>query len=366
MWVFAPDFNQVAKYADEWVALNAGQDGAWWMAVNHVLLKEFHHEKQTPYFIDYTKRYTDAPYLVELTADGDGYRAGQMLRAGRLQKYADVENGEWKFLMWDAQAKGPKLPMGSSGDRWGKQQGKWNLKLEDALDGSPIDPQITLLEGHDEIVAVELDNFAAGSTVRRSVPTKKIQTADGRTVVVATVYDLLMAQYGVPRGFGEGYPADYNDEDAVYTPAWAEKYTGMNRETLIKFAREWGVTAEKTNGKCTIIIGAGINHWYHANLMYRAGIHALMFCGCVGVNGGGLAHYVGQEKLAPMEPWSAIALGKDWHPAARVQNAPSWHYVHSDQWRYEKQFTYHFNYWGPTGCNRDTHILVRKLPELKW
>jgi nitrate reductase alpha subunit len=30
------------------------------------------------------------------------------------------------------------------------------------------------------------------------------------------------------------------------------------------------------------------------------------------------------------------------------------------------QFTYHFNYWGPTGCNRDTHILVRKLPELKW
>jgi nitrate reductase alpha subunit len=30
------------------------------------------------------------------------------------------------------------------------------------------------------------------------------------------------------------------------------------------------------------------------------------------------------------------------------------------------QFTYHFNYWGPTGCNRDTHVLVRKLPVLKW
>jgi nitrate reductase alpha subunit len=30
------------------------------------------------------------------------------------------------------------------------------------------------------------------------------------------------------------------------------------------------------------------------------------------------------------------------------------------------QFTYHFNYWGPTGCNRDTHILVRKLPALNW
>jgi len=30
------------------------------------------------------------------------------------------------------------------------------------------------------------------------------------------------------------------------------------------------------------------------------------------------------------------------------------------------QFTYHFNYWGPTGCNRDTHIFVRKLSDLKW
>jgi nitrate reductase alpha subunit len=30
------------------------------------------------------------------------------------------------------------------------------------------------------------------------------------------------------------------------------------------------------------------------------------------------------------------------------------------------QFTYHFNYWGPVGCNRDTTVLVRKLPELKW
>jgi nitrate reductase alpha subunit len=30
------------------------------------------------------------------------------------------------------------------------------------------------------------------------------------------------------------------------------------------------------------------------------------------------------------------------------------------------QFTYHFNYWGPIGCNRDTHIFVRKLPNLSW
>jgi nitrate reductase / nitrite oxidoreductase, alpha subunit len=46
MWVFSPDFSRWRKFADEWVGLNAGQDGAWWMAVNRLLLKEFHHERR--------------------------------------------------------------------------------------------------------------------------------------------------------------------------------------------------------------------------------------------------------------------------------------------------------------------------------
>ncbi len=343
MWVFAPDFNQVAKYADEWVGLNAGQDGAWWMATNHVILKEFHHEKKVPYFIDYSKKYTDSPMLVELVPCEEGdFKPGQMLRAGRLEKYAGVENGDWKFLMWDETTDAPKMPMGSAGDRWGKEKGKWNLLLKDGQDGSEIDPTLTFLSKSEETAQVRLDDFGAGKSFARGVPVKRIPLANGDTAVVTTVYDLLMAQYGVPRGLPGAYPADYKDENAPFTPGWSEKYTGMAGEMVVRFAREWAVTAEKSQGACTIIIGAGINHWYHANLMYRAGIHALMFCGCIGRNGGGLAHYVGQEKLAPAESWGAIALGKDWQGPSRLQNAPSWHYVHTDQWRYEKDFTdYH-------------------------
>jgi nitrate reductase alpha subunit len=342
MYVFAPDFNQVAKYADHWISINAGQDGAWWMAVNHVLLQEFHHEKQIPYFINYTKKYTDAPFLVELSEDGKFFEAGQLLRANRLQKYASTENGDWKFLMWDETTSETKMPMGSVGDRWGTAKGKWNLILKDGQDGSDINPAITFLQNNDGVVQVRFDDFGEGRSVVREVPVKRILTADGQTVTAATVYDLLMAQYGVSRGLKGDYPKNFDDDNFAYTPAWAEKYTGIGRKDLLQFAREWGSTAMHTNGKCTIIIGAGINHWYHANLMYRAGIHALMFCGCVGVNGGGLAHYVGQEKLAPGEPWGAIAFAKDWYPASRQQNAPSWHYVNTDQWRYEKEFTdYH-------------------------
>ena len=338
MVVFSPDFSQVSKFADEWIAVNAGQDGAWWMAVNHVLLREFHFERRTKAFLDYARVYTDSPYLVELVEGKEGVRPGRMLTANRLARYADEELGEWKFVQWDRKSGAPRMPQGSVGHRWGKQQGKWNLLARDGKDGAEIDAALDLIESHDGIAMVQFDDFGASRTLERGVPYKVIETVGGAKVKVATVYDLLMAQYGVPRGLPGAYPANYDDADAPYTPAWSEKYTGIDRKTLLRFAREWGVTAEKTGGKCTVIIGAGINHWYHANLMYRAAIHALLFCGCVGVNGGGLAHYVGQEKLAPMEPWSAIAFGKDWIPPSRLQNTTSWHYVHSDQWRYEKSF----------------------------
>ena len=88
--VLAPDFSQIAKYCDEWIPIQAGQDGALWMAVNHVILKEFYVDRQVPYFLDYLKRYTDCPFLVELVRDGKGYRAGQLLRANRVARYKDV------------------------------------------------------------------------------------------------------------------------------------------------------------------------------------------------------------------------------------------------------------------------------------
>jgi nitrate reductase / nitrite oxidoreductase, alpha subunit len=30
------------------------------------------------------------------------------------------------------------------------------------------------------------------------------------------------------------------------------------------------------------------------------------------------------------------------------------------------QFTYHFNYWGPVGCNRETQVLVRRVAHVDW
>ena len=153
MWVWAPDFSQVAKYADEFIPINAGQDGAWWMAVGHVLMKEFHHERQTPEFLAYTKKYTDMPLLVELVEKDGAYQPGQLLRANRMTPYTGVENGDWQFLMWDETTAQPKMPLGSIGYRWSKELGKWNLQLKDGVDGSDIArPYIPRFERRDRQV----------------------------------------------------------------------------------------------------------------------------------------------------------------------------------------------------------------------
>ena len=66
------------------MAINAGQDGAFWLAATHVILKERFHDQPTAAFTDYVKQYTDAPFLIELEETPRGFRAGQMLPAGRL------------------------------------------------------------------------------------------------------------------------------------------------------------------------------------------------------------------------------------------------------------------------------------------
>ncbi len=350
--VFSPDFSQVAKYADYWLPIHPGQDGAFWMAVNHVILKEAYVDRQVPYFVNYVKQYTDLPFLVELLQEspnlpapddsrerskGEAVRPGKYLRANRIAAYAAEEYGDWKLLVWDKTLDRPRMPKGAIGFRWQTAKGKWNLEMRDGVTDEALDPELSFLGRHDAVVQVAFDDFAGGETRLRGVPVRTIET-DAGPITVTTVFDLLLAQFGVGRGLPGDYPASYDDE-ACYTPAWQEKFSGIHRDTCIRYAREWAINAEKTAGKNLIIIGAGVNHWYHNNLLYRSAITALMLTGSVGVNGGGLAHYVGQEKLANQASWGAIAFATDWRLPPRQQNTPSFHYVHTDQWRYERGFT---------------------------
>jgi nitrate reductase alpha subunit len=364
--VLSPDFSQVSKFADWWLPVHAGMDGALWMAVNHVILTEYYQRRQVDYFTDYQRRLSDAPFLVELEADGDSYRAGAFVRASTLPRYAGTENGDWKLLVFDRTSAEPRSPQGASGHRWQQQKGQWNLEMKDGQDGSAIDPEISFL-GSTETAPVRFVEHGSERVYQRRVPVRRITTTNGE-VLVATVLDLMMGQYNVARGLepdedttDAAYERAYEREDLPYTPAWQERYTGVGRQTVLALAREFATTAELTHGKCTIIVGSGINHWYHANLHYRTGITALILCGCIGVNGGGLNHYTGQEKLAPMASWVTLAMALDWVKPPRLQNSPSYHYVHSDQWRYERGFPEPGPTEGPFAVDHTVDLQVRAV-----
>jgi nitrate reductase / nitrite oxidoreductase, alpha subunit len=344
--VISPDYNMAAKFADAWLPVEQGHDGAYWMAVNHVLLTEFYANRQVPFFMEYARKYTDLPFLVKLTpssplppgkGQGEGtWRQGEFLRAGELERSAGLEHADWTLCVADADGE-VRVPNGSLGSRWAKSEGNWNLDMKDMVDGGEIDCRLTFLG--EETRPVRFSFEADGEAVRH-VPVRRVMTKDGE-VAVATVFDLLLAQFGVSRGLAGDYPAGYGD-DKPFTPKWQEKYTGIAAETLIGMAREWGENGEQSGGRNMIITGAGTNHWYHNDLIYRAAITALILTGSVGRNGAGLAHYVGQEKVVPLAPWTSIAMAQDWTKASRLQNTPSFWYIHSDQWRYDRSYVDYF------------------------
>ncbi len=348
-----PDFSEVAKLADQWLNPQQGTDAALGMAFGHVILKEFHLENPSAYFTDYVRRYSDFPMLVMLEDFGDdASKPTRFLRASDLNDNLGQDNNpEWKTIALDENSDSLVSPQGAIGYRWGEQGdgiGKWNIEAREGRQGEETKLQLSLIDGPKQATPVAFPYFAGiehdhwshveGSEIQiRQVPYRTIKLASGTEAKVATVYDLMMANYAIDRGLGGGNVASsYDDATVPYTPAWQEKITGVAREKAIQVAREFADTANKTHGKAMVIVGAAMNHWYHMDMNYRGLINMLIMCGCVGQSGGGWAHYVGQEKLRPQTGWLPLAFGLDWSRPPRQMNSTSFFYNHSSQWRHEK------------------------------
>jgi len=342
--VICPDYSEASKFADLWLAVKQGTDAALGLAMGHVILKEFHVQREVPYFRDYMRRYSDMPMLVRLVAQDGGYVPDRMLRASDFDAaLGETNNPEWKTVAVDEQTGSVVVPNGSIGFRWG-EDGKWNLEEKDSA-GRETRLRLGLKGIHDEVADVRFPYFGGTASngfattdhpnvLVRKVPVRRMALREGEALV-ASVYDLFLANYGVDQGFGGAHmPAGYDDAEP-YSPAWAEAITSVPREQIIAVARGFAGNAEKTNGRSMIIIGAAMNHWFHMDMNYRAAINMLVMCGCVGQSGGGWSHYVGQEKLRPQTGWAPLAFATDWIRPPRQQNSTSFFYAHTDQWRYE-------------------------------
>jgi nitrate reductase alpha subunit len=359
-----PDYSEVAKLADLWMHPKQGTDAAIAMAMGHVILKEFYFDKRSTYFDDYARRYTDLPMLVMLREhqlpDGRTVTVpDRYLRASDFNgKLGQSNNPEWKTVAFDEAGK-VVLPKGAIGFRWGPDgrpdAGQWNLQSKEARHNGDVKLRLSVLEGGNADATTAQVGFPyfggissehfpgntqqSGDVLVRSVPAQRIKLGkegEERYALVATVFDLQAAQYGVARGIEGELAASSFDDDTPYTPAWQEKITGVPRDQVIAVARQFADNADKTHGRSMVIIGAAMNHWFHSDMNYRGVINMLMMCGCIGQSGGGWAHYVGQEKLRPQTGWTALAFALDWIRPPRQMNSTSFFYAHTDQWRYEK------------------------------
>jgi nitrate reductase / nitrite oxidoreductase, alpha subunit len=329
----APDYADNVKFADEWLAARPGTDAALAMAMGHVILTEFFVKRQVPYFSDYVSRYTDLPFLVRLDpapADEQAYVPGKFLTAEDLDgEEAASENAAFKTVLLDAGSGEPVVPNGSLGHRFGDEGvGRWNLDLGDVV-------PLLSAAGGEAPVTVHLPRFddpsGTAAVLERGVPVRQV---NGH--LVTTVFDLLLAQYGVARdGLPGVWPTGYDDADEPYTPAWQEAITGVPAQAAARVGREFAANAEESHGRSMIIMGAGTNHWFHSDTIYRAFLTLTNLTGCQGVNGGGWAHYVGQEKVRPLTGYTQLANALDWSRPPRNMIQTAYWYLHSDQFRYD-------------------------------
>ena len=100
--VITPDYSEAAKFGDLWLHPKQGTDAALAMAFGHVILKEFHVDRQVPYFADYCRRFSDMPFLVRLKAQDGHHVPERFLRASDFSSaLGESNNPEWKTVALD-------------------------------------------------------------------------------------------------------------------------------------------------------------------------------------------------------------------------------------------------------------------------
>ena len=209
-----------------------GTDAALAMAMGHVILREFHLDRQAPYFSDYCPPVHRLPMLVRLVQQGRQL-VPERLRA-RLRFRRRPGRGQ-QSGMEDGRLATPR------GTRWcravrsvsagaSRANGTWSRRRSDGADTSL---QLSLIEGN-PTAEVAFPYFGGAARPSSSAPTIPIcvtrnvpvRTADleGRGEAWSRRCSISScANYGLDRGLGGGGVAPDYDDDEPYTPAWAER-----------------------------------------------------------------------------------------------------------------------------------------------
>ncbi len=273
--VICPDYSEASKFADLWISVKQGTDAALAMAMGHVILREFHLDRQAQYFDDYVRQYTDMPMLVRLVKQ-DGRLVPERLaarlrlrRRARRDQQSGMEDGRLRrerrtrssCRAARSASAGARRASGISRRRTptaattkSAAHARRRARTTSPTSPSPISATASTTTSRAPIIR---------ACWSRKVPAKRVALKDGEALV-ATVFDLFVANYGVDRGFGGEHVAKSLRRRTCPTRRPGPRaITGVPRDQIITVAREFALNAEKTKGRSMVIIGAAMNHWYH-------------------------------------------------------------------------------------------------------
>ena len=217
----SPDYADNTKFADEWLPAQAGTDAALAMAMGHVMLKEFFVDREVPFFADYVRQYTDLPFLVRLERRDDGALVpGQVPhRRGPRRPSPAAEDAAWKTVLFDEATGRPVVPNGSMGFRYAEsRRGQVEPRPRGRRPGAVARGEVLRGERRGAAAVLRGRRTATGSVLRRGVP----GPARSAGQLVTTVFDLMLAQYGVGRdGLPGRLAAGYDDAATPVHPGLA-------------------------------------------------------------------------------------------------------------------------------------------------
>ena len=247
----SPDYADNTKFADEWMPCAAGTDGALAMAMGHVILSECFVRNRVRFFVDYV--YTDLPFLVKLEE-----RDGVLVAAKKPHRRRSRPGRGERRVQTGAAGRGDRHRRGA--------EGLAGIPLRRRRCGQVEPGSRRPGTGFDRRGARRADRAGSSAALRHPRRARRDPVAGGaggpagrRAPGCATVFDLMLAQYGVARpGLGGTWPTGYDDAAEPYTPAWQEPITGVSAAQAVRVAREFARNAVESGGRSMIIMGAGI------------------------------------------------------------------------------------------------------------